>query len=288
MENEIGNNLKKYRTKRGLTQKDLAKLLGCTDIMVSRYELGISQVSITQLEKISKILGVQVSSFFGNSTSSTSNSSNFKSVFVFDLDDTLVDGRQFCGETIARVITNVSPSTNFDLVVQLHESVRGMTIEDLYLYILKELNLKLDVKELLIHDKKIQESNIDKMHIFDGVVDILEFLKTNNKELYICTNRSKDLMEKVLMSNQILPYFDKVISCVDAGYKKPNPYCLLNLIDGSGKKPEEFIYFGDSEVDSQFAANANIDHMIFDQYLNNKNIFKKLVNMFLEKQINGN
>ncbi len=48
-----------------------------------------------------------------------------------------------------------------------------------------------------------------------------------------------------------------------------------------------FVYFGDSEVDSQFAQNANIDHIIFDQYMNNKNLFKKLVNMFLEKQING-
>ena len=288
MENQLGKKIKEFRTKSGITQKDLAKHLGCTEIMISRYELGVSQVSIQQLEKIANVLNTQVSVFFEGSIQNTSKPKHsFKNAFVFDLDDTLVDGRQFCGETIARVITNVDPSVNFDTVVQLHETIRGMTIEDLYLHILKKLNLKANVSELLKHDHRIQEENIDKMKLFDGVVDILEFLKSNHKKLYVCTNRSKDLMTKVFEANQILPYFDEVISCVDSGYKKPNPYCLIDLIKRSGIPSDQFIYFGDSEVDSQFAQNADIDHIIFDQYLNNKNLFKKLVNMFLENQING-
>ena len=125
MDNEIGKKIKELRTKAKITQKQLAKLIGCTEIMVSRYELGISQVSINQLQKISKILNIPVSFFFNTINETTSKPSGFKSVFVFDLDDTLVDGRQFCGETIARVITNLDPSVNFDLIVQLHESVRG-------------------------------------------------------------------------------------------------------------------------------------------------------------------
>ncbi|MFA6518564.1 MAG: HAD hydrolase-like protein [Candidatus Shapirobacteria bacterium] len=287
MENQIGKIIKELRTKANITQKELAKSLGCTEIMISRYELGVSQTSIQQLEKIAKFVGVPVSAFFNGSTKSTNNTRSFKNAFVFDLDDTLVDGRQFCGETIARVITNINPSINFDTVVQIHESIRGMTIEDLYLYVIKKLNLKANVTELLKHDHSIQKENIDKMKLFDGVVDILEFLKSNHKRLYVCTNRSKDLMTEVFNANQILPYFDEVISCVDTGYKKPNPYCLIDLIKRSGIPANEFIYFGDSEVDSQFAQNANIDHIIFDQYLNNKNLFKKLVNMFLESQING-
>lgn len=287
MENQIGKKIKELRVKSGITQKELAKHLGCTEIMVSRYELGVSQTSIQQLTKIADIIRIPVSVFFDGSTTSTRKPHSFKNAFVFDLDDTLVDGRQFCGETIARVITNVDPTINFDMVVQLHESIRGMTIEDLYIHILKKLNLKADVAKLLKHDHLIQKENIDKMKLFDGVVDILEFLKRNRKKLYVCTNRSKDLMAQVFKTNQIFPYFDEVISCVDNGYKKPNPYCLVDLIKRSGIPADEFIYFGDSEVDAQFAQNANIDNIIFDQYLNNKNLFKKLVNMFLENQLNG-
>lgn len=287
VENKICKKIKELRVKTGITQKELAKHLGCTEIMISRYELGISQTSIQQLERIAKVLCVPVSYFFDGSTETTSNSTSFKNAFVFDLDDTLVDGRQFCGETIARVITSVNPSVNFEEVVQIHESIRGMAIEDLYIQIIKKLNIKANVQELLKYDHRIQEKNIDKMALFDGVVDILEFLKQNNKNLYVCTNRSKDLMLKVFKAHQILSYFDEVISCVEAGYKKPNPYCLIELIKRSGIPAPEFIYFGDSEIDAQFAQNANIDNIIFDQYLNNKNIFKKLINMFLENQING-
>ena len=291
MENQLGKKIKELRTKSGITQKDLAKYLGCTEIMVSRYELGVSQISIPQLLKVSKILHASISSFFeeidSSTVSTTNKSTSFKNAFVFDLDDTLVDARQFCGETIARVITNIDPSISFDLICQLHENIKGLTIEDLYKHILKEVELKADISELLKQDHIIQQKNVHRLQLFEGVVDILEFLKTNGKKIYICTNRTKTLMQEVLKYNNIYGYFDDVISCIDAGFKKPNPYCLNELIRKSGMNSSEFIYFGDSEVDSQFAQNANIDHIIFDQYLNNKNLFKKLVNMFLEKQING-
>jgi len=291
VENEIGKKLKELRTAKGITQKALAKKLGCTEIMISRYELGVSQISIPQLEKISKILGTTTKDFFNgdeHSNQSTSKSSSFKNAFVFDLDDTLVDGRQFCGETIARVLTEIDPSVDFELVCKLHDSIKGMAIEDLYSSIMKKVGMKYeDMERLLNRDFEIQQESVSRMQLFDGVVEILEFLKSSGKKVYICTNRRKKLLMNVLKTNNIAGYFDEVISCVDMGYKKPNPYCLVDLIQRSGKSIDEFIYFGDSEVDSQFAQNANIDHIIFDQYMNNKNLFKKLVNMFLEKHING-
>jgi FMN phosphatase YigB (HAD superfamily) len=73
-----------------------------------------------------------------------------------------------------------------------------------------------------------------------------------------------------------------VISCIDKGTKKPDPTCLLELIKQSGEKKEAFIYFGDSEIDYMFAKNAGIEYIIFDQYLNGKNLFKNLIALFLE------
>ncbi|MBI2465137.1 HAD-IA family hydrolase [Candidatus Shapirobacteria bacterium] len=291
MDNIIGKKIKSLRLKSGITQKELAAHLECTEVMVSRYELGVSQISIPQLMKIAKVLQTPASSFFedteGSTNGTTHKNTGIKKAFVFDIDDTLVDARQFCGETIARVITSKYPTVNFNLVCQLHDNIKGQTIFDIYTNILKELDIKADVPELLKQDFTIQQKNIHRLQLFDGVVDILEFLKSNGKKLYICTNRTKNLMLPLLEHNNILGYFDEIISCADAGFKKPNPLCLTEIINKSGIDPSEFIYFGDSEVDTQFAQNANIDFMVFDQYLNNKNLFKKLVNMFLEKQING-
>jgi HAD superfamily hydrolase (TIGR01662 family) len=285
MQVPLGEKIKAARISAQLTQKLLAEKLKCTEVMVSRYELSAVPVSIEKLQKISSIVGKPLSYFFEDRKTEKleTKRSGVKKAFVFDLDDTLVDGRNFCGETIARAITAQVPSANFELICQIHDSIKGMSIEDLYLTILKELDLKVDVKKLLEYDRVIQQENINKMKLFDGVIEMLEYLKSKGKKLYICTNRPKVLLDKVLTENKIDFYFDEVISCADAGYKKPNPYCLLDIIRRSELDSDQFIYFGDSEIDSQFAKSAGIEHIIFDQYLNNNNLFTKLVNMFLEQ-----
>lgn len=215
----------------------------------------------------------------------------FKNYFVFDLDDTLVDGRQFCGETIARVITHFEPKADFYQIVKMHEELHGLAVTDLYSQITKDLGLseKLASKmnDMLAMDKKIQTEDISQLKVFDGVTDILEFLKSHNKEIIMCTNRTESLLRLALKYNDIEKYFGTIISCLDKGHKKPDPKCLLDIIDQTGADKSEFIYFGDSMVDAILSKNAGIEHIVFDQYLNDKNIFKKLINMFLEEKING-
>ncbi len=215
----------------------------------------------------------------------------FKNYFAFDLDDTLVDGREFCGETIARVITHFESEADFYKIVKIHEEIHGLSIRDLYEKTLLELGLhsKLSDKidDMLVMDKQIQAEDISKLKIFDGVIDILKFLKSKDKKVFMITNRIESLLRLSLKYNDIEQYFDEVISCVDMGHKKPDPKCLLDLVEKYGATKEEFIYFGDSIVDKELSINAGVEYMIFDQYLNDKNIFKKLINMFLEEKING-
>ena len=216
-----------------------------------------------------------------------SDTTSFKKHFVFDLDDTLIDGRLFCGESMARAITQLEPHVNAKLVVDFHESVRGATIEDLFKMAIEEFGLKSKLEDLLQLDANIQMKEFPRMKLFDGVVDILKFLKESGKTLHVCTNRTMKTLEPILQGHVIKEYFEKIVSCADLGYKKPNPKCLLDIVSRYGGDKRDFIYFGDSEVDSEFAKNAGIEFIIFDQYLNNKNLFKKLINMFLEKKING-
>lgn len=144
-----------------------------------------------------------------------------------------------------------------------------------------------DIEKLLEEDKRIQMTECGRMKSFDGVTEILDFLKSNGKHLHICTNRTKQTLVPILEQNGVIDYFDTIISCVDEGYKKPDPKCLHDIIEASGDSADDFIYFGDSEVDRDFAENSGIEYIIFDQYLNNKDLFKKLLNMFLEEKING-
>jgi transcriptional regulator with XRE-family HTH domain len=59
----VGANIKNLRKERGLTQKQLADMLGIAPNTVAQYELGISQPKLEQLQKIAEALHVSVVSF---------------------------------------------------------------------------------------------------------------------------------------------------------------------------------------------------------------------------------
>lgn len=209
-------------------------------------------------------------------------SSKPKQHFVFDLDDTLTDARDFCGESMARTITKLEPHQNPTLIKMFHDSIRGATVVDLYKKAIQEFKLKSTLKSLIEIDQHIQKTEFHRIKVFDGVIEMLEFLRAKGKGLHICTNRVTETMIPILKYNNIYDYFDTITSCIDAGAKKPDPQCLRQLISKYDDDQSEFIYFGDSEVDREFAKNGGIDFIVFDQYLNDKTLFLKLINLFIE------
>jgi transcriptional regulator with XRE-family HTH domain len=60
----IGSRLKSQRLNHGLSQDDLAMMLGTTAQQVQRYEHGMDRISASRLFAISKILDVSVRCFF--------------------------------------------------------------------------------------------------------------------------------------------------------------------------------------------------------------------------------
>ena len=61
---EIGNRLKKLRTDKGLTLKELGELTGLSVSFLSQLERGITTVAIDSLKNISDVLGVDIGHFF--------------------------------------------------------------------------------------------------------------------------------------------------------------------------------------------------------------------------------
>jgi len=67
---EIGNRLKKLRTDKGLTLKELGELTGLSVSFLSQLERGITTVAIDSLKNISDVLGVDIGHFFTPSRAS--------------------------------------------------------------------------------------------------------------------------------------------------------------------------------------------------------------------------
>ena len=58
--NIVGNKIRYYRTKKGITQKKLAELIGKTESSIQKYECGNTEVPFNVLEKISKNLDTEL------------------------------------------------------------------------------------------------------------------------------------------------------------------------------------------------------------------------------------
>lgn len=60
----VGQQIRTYRTLRGLTQTDLAKSADVSFQQIQKYELGRNRVSCSKLFQISQALEVPISTFF--------------------------------------------------------------------------------------------------------------------------------------------------------------------------------------------------------------------------------
>ncbi len=64
MQKTIGENIAKIRNVQGLTQEHLAKYLGVSREQISNYERGVRSISVTELNKLSDLFGVELSDLF--------------------------------------------------------------------------------------------------------------------------------------------------------------------------------------------------------------------------------
>lgn len=60
----IGKNIAQIRKAQGLTQDNLASYLGLSRVQISHYERGERDISVTELNKLSDLFGVELSELF--------------------------------------------------------------------------------------------------------------------------------------------------------------------------------------------------------------------------------
>lgn len=65
---EIGKKLQMAREEAGLSQEQLASMLGCAQSTLSNYEKGKRRIYLAQLEQIAEVLGKPIEYFLESST----------------------------------------------------------------------------------------------------------------------------------------------------------------------------------------------------------------------------
>ena len=67
---DIGKRIKKIRSDKGLTQKQLAKIAGVGEMTISQYERGVRQPKVEQLQRIVNVLGISMNQLLTDSEES--------------------------------------------------------------------------------------------------------------------------------------------------------------------------------------------------------------------------
>ena len=93
------------------------------------------------------------------------------------------------------------------------------------------------------------------------LVDFLRLIKPHYNTA-ISTNRTST-MDTILDIYQLTPWFEQVVTALDAKRPKPAPDGLHMILDNFGFEVDEAIYIGDSEVDQAHTQSVGMDLIAF-------------------------
>lgn len=107
-------------------------------------------------------------------------------------------------------------------------------------------------------DKYFIKHYNESVTLFEGVKELLEFLKQKDCFLAIATNAPQSSLSNILAKHNIMPFFDALLGVSDKVRPKPDPQ-MLELLQKQAKY-EYSVFIGDSQKDRECAMNAKLTY----------------------------
>ncbi|MCR2101705.1 HAD family hydrolase [Campylobacter upsaliensis] len=172
----------------------------------------------------------------------------------FDMDGTLIDSANAISSAVneIRAELKLSPLKREDIMRIINTPQIDWAKE---LYEMKNFNhssFKDGFEKYFI--KHYQQSVV----LFEGIKEILDFLKEQKCYLAIATNAPQSSLTQILNKHNILPYFDKILGVSVGIEPKPSPMMLHLLKEEASYQTSLFI--GDNAKDKEAAQRADIPY----------------------------
>ena len=194
-----------------------------------------------------------------------------KLTILFDLDGTLVDTAPDLMGAHNHVMKKFGyPQKSLDDIKHIAGRGAWIMMQRTFRDEIKDENLK---KEMVKGFINYYAKNIDRgSKPIKGVVKFLEWAKSKQILMAVCTNKQERLAVDLLKKINLSKYFEYIAGCDTFDFNKPDPRHLTNVIDIIGGDINKSIMIGDSEVDSQSAYNAKIPFILVEEGYTEKNI----------------
>lgn len=179
----------------------------------------------------------------------------FKAV-LFDLDGTLVNSLIDIADSINKILQERNfPTHSYEVINDfIGSGLRNLVTKALPESHKDEATIESTFQAMMA---AYRENCTNKTSAYDGIMELLDKLKSQNIKLAILSNKADELTKKIGLS--LFPdYFEIVMGLKSEATKKPNPSAAIEISNEFGISPEEFLYVGDSGIDMQTAKNTNM------------------------------
>lgn len=169
---DFGNRLYEYRTQKGLTQKELGKLLGVTDKAVSKWETGESKPRLDKMKQITELFETSIDGMLGEESDSNGEALKpYKTIFDLNLEK---KNKQYKASRIVTVIVGLLAIIDSCLGVVMSFANSGATIVD-FVNMFETIILTLGVFAISLNIKNKFDENPEKYIKATTIVSFLLF-----------------------------------------------------------------------------------------------------------------
>ena len=168
-------------------------------------------------------------------------------IFVFDLDGTLADTAPALLDAGNQVLRSIGRNP-----IEL-EQYKGFIGGGTKKQVEKLLNYTGGIPDrgldfyLKVFQDRYYEDPVKECYLYEGVVELIEVLKSHGVKLAICTQKFENSAKKVLLQLNVYKFFDGFAYGDSTGALKPDPKVFYHSVKGLGNGM--YSYVGDTEVD---------------------------------------
>ena len=132
---------------------------------------------------------------------------------------------------------------------EYHKYIVGRSLSDIYQYVASNFNISMDRIEFMgSYNEMAVKIYEESANLLPGVLDFIKLLKKEKFTLALASSSPMFWVNMAVTRFNLKPYFEKVISADETGYKcKPAPDIYIHTLKKLKKEPSECIAIEDSK-----------------------------------------
>jgi phosphoglycolate phosphatase len=201
-------------------------------------------------------------------------------LIAFDWDGTLFDSTKIIVRCIQRAVADVGGRVPGDREAAY---VIGMGLMDALAHAAPDVPSD-RYPELGARYRFHYMAHQDDLVLFDGVLPMLDELKSRHHWLAVATGKSRRGLDEVLRSSQLQGVFD-ASRTADETAGKPHPRMLDELMREFGAQPDRTLMVGDTTHDLQMAKNAGCPSVAVSYGAHEPSEFEALRPLFIAHSV---